>query len=45
MTPTITAEMVREMEAILRNRNRVELLIEQGKIVIVEVRRKAKLKK
>lgn len=45
MTPAITAEMVQEMEAILRNRNRVELLIEQGKIVIVEIKRKAKFKK
>lgn len=40
----ITREMSREMEEILKRGSRVELLIEQGKITIVEVRRKMRMK-
>lgn len=40
----ITREMNREMEEILKRGSRVELLIEQGKITIVEVRRKMRMK-
>ena len=44
MTPVLTAEMILEIEAILRHGNRVELLIEQGKITIVEIKRKMRYK-
>ena len=45
MTPVITKEMTAAMEKILKNGSRVEILIEQGKIVIVEVKRKMRMKK
>lgn len=44
MTPTITQEMVEQMETLLKHGSRVEVLIEQGKVAIVEVRRKLKMK-
>ena len=44
MTPVITKEMCREIETLLKHGSRVEILIEQGKIAIVEVKRKLKLK-
>ena len=44
MTPTITREMVAQMETLLKHGSRVEVLIEQGKVTIVEIRRKLKMK-
>ncbi len=44
MTPVLTKEMTEEIEKILKNSNRAEVLIEQGKIVIVEIKRKVKIK-
>lgn|GEM_PF-2418980 len=44
MTPTITQEMVQQMETLLKHGSRVEVLIEQGKITIVEIKRKMRMK-
>ena len=44
MTPVITQEMVEQMETLLKHGSRVELLIEQGKVAIVEIKRKLKMK-
>lgn len=44
MTPVITKEMTKEIETLLKHGSRVEILIEQGKIAIVEVKRKLKMK-
>ena len=44
MTPVITKEMVEQMETLLKHGSRVELLIEQGKVAIVEIKRKLKMK-
>lgn len=44
MTPVITKEMVEQMENLLKHGSRVELLIEQGKVTIVEIKRKLKMK-
>lgn len=44
MTPTITKEMVQQMETILKHGSRVEVLIEQGKVTIVEIKRKMRMK-
>lgn len=44
MTPIITKEMTGMIEEILNRGSRVEILIEQGKIVIVEVKRKMRMK-
>lgn len=44
MTPTITKETVQQMEAILKHGSRVEVLIEQGKVTIVEIKRKMRMK-
>lgn len=44
MTPVITKEMVEQMKTLLKHGSRVELLIEQGKVAIVEVKRKLKMK-
>ena len=44
MAPKITPEMVTQMETLLKHGSRVEVLIEQGKVAIVEVRRKLKMK-
>jgi len=44
MTPVITQEMVQQMENLLKHGSRVEVLIEQGKITIVEIKRKMRMK-
>ena len=44
MTSVITKEMVEQMETLLKHGSRVEILIEQGKVAIVEVKRKLKMK-
>ena len=44
MVIKLTPEMVEQIESLLRHGSRVEVLIEQGKITIVEIRRKMKLK-
>ena len=44
MTPTITPKMVEQIETLLKHGSRVELLIEQGKVTIVEIKRKMKMK-
>lgn len=44
MTSKITKEMTEEIERLLKQGSRVELLVEQGKIVIVEIKRKVKMK-
>lgn len=44
MTPAITKEMVQQMETILKHGSRVEVLIEQGKVTIVEIKRKMRMK-
>ena len=44
MTPVITPEMVKMIEDLLRHGNRVEILIEQGKVTIVEIKRKMRMK-
>ena len=44
MGPKLTPEMVEKIQEILRHGNRVEVLIEQGKITIVEIKRKMKMK-
>ena len=36
--------MVAQMENLLKHGSRVELLIEQGKVTIVEIKRKLKMK-
>ncbi|MCD8219591.1 MAG: hypothetical protein LUC50_04390 [Ruminococcus sp.] len=40
----ITQEMAMQIQKILQQGNRAEIMIEQGKIVIVEIRRKLKYK-
>lgn len=44
MTPTLTKEMVQQMETLLKHGSRVEVLIEQGKVTIVEIKRKMRMK-
>ena len=44
MQAKIAPKMVEEMQALLSKGSRVELLIENGKIVIVEIKRKMKYK-
>ena len=44
MTPVLTPEMVEMIENLLKHGNRVEILIEQGKITIVEIKRKMRMK-
>ena len=44
MTPTLTKEMVQQVETLLKHGSRVEVLIEQGKVAIVEIKRKLKMK-
>lgn len=41
---TISQKMKEEIEALLKHGSRVEILIEQGKITIVEIKRKMKMK-
>lgn len=44
MTPVITKKMVEQMERLLKHGSRVEILIEQGEVTIVEIKRKMKMK-
>ena len=44
MTPKLTPEMIEVIESLLKHGNRVEILIEQGKITIVEIKRKMRCK-
>ena len=41
-TIELTLEMVRTINEILKNRNQAEVKVENGKIVVIEVRRKKK---
>lgn len=45
MTPVITKEMKEQIETLLKHGSRVEVLIEQGKVTIVEIKRKMRMKK
>lgn len=45
MTPTITKEMIEQIQTLLKHGSRVEILVEQGKVAIVEVKRKLRIKK
>lgn len=44
MQLTLTPEQIAEIEKILSRGSRVEILIEQGQITIVEIRRKMRRK-
>ena len=44
MTPTITKEMKEQIEKLLTRGSRVEILIEQGNVTIVEIKRKMRMK-
>lgn len=44
MTPTLTKKMVQQVETLLKHGSRVEVLIEQGKVTIVEIKRKMRMK-
>lgn len=44
MTPVITKEMKEQIETLLKYGSRVEVLIEQGKVTIVEIKRKMRMK-
>ena len=44
MTPVITKEMKEQIETLLKHGSRVEVLIEQGKVTIVEIKRKMRMK-
>ena len=44
MTPILTKEKVMQIESLLKHGSRVEILIEQGKVVIVEIKRKMRMK-
>lgn len=44
MTPTLTKEMVQQVETLLKHGSRVEVLIEQGEVTIVEIKRKMRMK-
>lgn len=44
MIPTLTKEMVQQVETLLKHGSRVEVLIEQGKVTIVEIKRKMRMK-
>lgn len=44
MTPTLTKEIVQQVETLLKHGSRVEVLIEQGKVTIVEIKRKMRMK-
>lgn len=36
----LTAEAVRAVEEIIRRRNQAEIKVEQGRVVVIEIRRK-----
>lgn len=40
----LTPEMKEQIETLLKHGSRVEILIEQGKITIVEIKRKMRMK-
>lgn len=42
--PSLTKQMIEEIESLLKHGSRVELLIERGQIVVVEIRRKMRMK-
>lgn len=44
MTPVITKEMKEQIETLLKHGSRVEVLIEQGKVTIVEIKQKMRMK-
>ena len=44
MTPKISDEMKEQIESILKRGRRVEILMEQGKVTIVEIKRKMRMK-
>ena len=44
MTPVITKEMKEQIETLLKHGSRVEVLIEQGNVTIVEIKRKMRMK-
>ncbi len=44
MAPIITKEMKEQIETLLKHGSRVEVLIEQGKVTIVEIKRKMRMK-
>ena len=44
MTPKISDEMKEQIENIRKRGRRVEILMEQGKITIVEIKRKMRMK-
>jgi hypothetical protein len=44
MSPIITKEMKEQIETLLKHGSRVEVLIEQGKVTIVEIKRKMRMK-
>ena len=44
MTPVITKEMKEQIETLLKHGSRVEVLIEQGKVTRVEIKRKMRMK-
>ena len=44
MTPKISDEMKEQIENILKRGRRVEILMEQGKVTIVEIKRKMRMK-
>lgn len=44
MTPKITKEIAEQIEILLKKGSRVEILIEQGKVTVVEIKRKMQYK-
>ena len=44
MPPKISDEMKEQIENILKRGRRVEILMEQGKVTIVEIKRKMRMK-
>lgn len=44
MSPIIMKEMKEQIEMLLKHGSRVEVLIEQGKVTIVEIKRKMRMK-
>ena len=44
MTPKISDEMKEQIENILKRGRRVEILMEKGKVTIVEIKRKMRMK-
>ena len=40
----LTDKMIEQIQQILKHGNRVELVIEQGRVTIIEIRRKLRMK-